>query len=73
MIPEATIIAPTEEVKAAVEDDRAWVIGVAKNEASTLAKMENPKNFGQWRVFRNGEQIGTSVNGTIGFIYKDEY
>ena len=34
LIPEATIIAPTEEVKAAVEDDRAWVIGVAKNEAS---------------------------------------
>lgn len=34
LIPEATIIAPTEEVKAAVEDDRAGVIGVAKNEAS---------------------------------------
>lgn len=73
LIPEATIIAPTEEVKAAVEDDRAWVIGVAKNEASTLDEMKKPENFGQWRVFRNGEQIGTSVNGTIGFIYKEEY
>ena len=73
LIPEATIIAPTEEVKAAGEDDRARVIGVAKNEASTLAEMKKPENFGQWRVFKNGEQIGTSVNGTIGFIYKEEY
>ena len=73
LIPEATIIAPTEEIKAAEEYERAWIIGVAKNEASTLDEMKKPENFGQWRVFRNGEQVATSLNGKIDFIYKSEY
>lgn len=72
LIPEATIIAPTEEVKAADYEGRAYITGVAKKEATTLADTKKPENAGQWKAFRNGEVIGTSNKGNVDYIYKDE-
>lgn len=73
LIPEATIVAPTEEVKAAGIGEEARVIGVAKSEATTLGETKKPEYAGQWKAFRNGEQISTSENGKVNYIYRDEF
>lgn len=73
LIPEATIVAPTEEVKAAGIGEEARVTGVAKSEATTLGETKKPEYAGQWKAFRNGEQISTSENGKVNYIYRDEF
>lgn len=73
LIPEATIVAPTEEVKAAGIGKEARVTGVAKNEATTLGETKKPEYAGQWKAFRNGEQISISENGNVNYIYRDEF
>ena len=72
LLPEAIIIAPTEEVKAAGSGDYARIIGVAKSEAATLGDAKDPKCSGVWNAYQNGELIGNSANGQINYIYKDK-
>jgi RHS repeat-associated protein len=72
LLPEAIIIAPTEEVKAAGSGDDARIIGVAKSEAATLGDAKDPKCSGVWNAYQNGELIGNSANGQINYIYKDK-
>lgn len=72
LLPEATIVAPTEEAKAAEDGGRAYVTGVAKKDAATLGDAKKPENAGQWNAYRNGELIGHSANGNVNYIYKDD-
>ena len=72
LLPEATIVAPTEEAKAAEYGGRAYVTGVAKKDAATLEDAKKPENAGQWNAYRNGELIGHSANGNVDYIYKDD-
>lgn len=72
LLPEATIVAPTEEAKAAEYGSRAYVTGVAKKDAATLGDAKKPENAGQWNAYRNGELIGHSANGNVNYIYKDD-
>jgi len=72
LLPEATIVAPTEEAKAAEDGGRAYVTGVAKKDAATLGDAKKPENAGQWNAYRNGELIGDSANGNVNYIYKDD-
>ena len=58
LLPETTIIAPTEEVKAAGSGKEARITGVAKSEATTLRETKTPENVGQWNAYRNGDLIG---------------
>ena len=75
LLPEVTIIAPTEEVKAGKYGIVTQIIGVAKQEAENAAQCMDPNYSGQWRMFKGGVQIGisdaTKINEYIKYIYRD--
>ena len=77
LLPEVTIIAPMEEVKAGNNGVAPQIIGVAKQDAENAAQCMDPSYSGQWRVFRRGEQIGlsdaTNTNEYIRYIYQDNF
>ena len=70
LLPDATIVAPTEDVKAFSQGEITTIGGSAKQGVQTVKDIGNPKYSGQWRYFRNGELIGTSTDGYMYHIQK---
>ena len=73
LLPEVTIVAPTEEVKAVGIDNTARLDGVAQSEAVTMEDVRTSECSGNWNVYRNGELKSTSKDGNPEFIYKENF
>ena len=68
LLPNVTIVAPTEEVKAVGQGKESTIIGVYKSEAKNLLDFKNIEYQGEWKSYKNGEVIGTSDNPKIKVI-----
>ena len=73
LLPEVTIVAPTEEVKAVGTDNNARLDGVAQNEAVTMEDVRTSECAGNWTVYRNGKLESTSEDGRPKFIYNETF
>lgn len=72
-LPEATIVAPTEEVKASTQGNASVILGTYVESANNMADLKNKENQGVWRVFRGGEEIASSSSPTINYVYQDNF
>ena len=73
LLPEVTIVAPTEEVKAVGTDINARLDGVAQREAVTMEDVRTSECAGNWNVYRNGKLESTSEDGRPKFIYNETF
>lgn len=73
LLPEVTIVAPTEEVKAVGTDINARLDGVAQREAVTMEDVRTSECAGNWNVYRNGKLESTSEDGRPTFIYNETF
>ena len=73
LLPEVTIVAPTEEVKAVGTDINARLDGVAQREAVTMGDVRTSECAGNWNVYRNGKLESTSEDGCPKFIYNETF
>ncbi|MBO4690516.1 MAG: hypothetical protein J5621_06540, partial [Paludibacteraceae bacterium] len=69
LLPEATILAPTEMLKAGSDGKVKQILGVAVEEAKTIKKIFSPEYSGCWNAYRNGELQGSSPSGLPTPIY----
>ena len=69
LIPEATIIAPTKDVKTVSDGIVTTILGVADSEAITKEEILGPECSGQWNTYKNGELINTSNDGGLYNLY----
>jgi len=70
LLPDATIMAPTEEIRAFGQGEITSIGGSGKSGAQTMKELGDPKYAGQWRYYKAGELIGTSKNGYMYNIFK---
>lgn len=69
LLPETTIIAPTEIVRNFTINDQTKIEGTS--ESDIREDIRDSSCFGRWNTYKNGELINTSPNGYIRYVYID--
>jgi len=72
LIPEVIVMAPTEEIRTFGQGDVTTIGGSGKSGAQTVKELGKPEYSGQWRYYKNGELTGTSKDGYMYQIYKQQ-
>ena len=72
LIPDVTVMAPTEEIRAFGQGDLTAIGGSGKSGAKTVKELGDPKYSGQWNYYKNGALIDTSKDGYMYQIYRQQ-
>lgn len=69
LLPETTIIAPTELVVNSALNEESIIYGTA--ETYYLPDVKDHSCWGKWKTYKNGLLINTSPNGNIRYVYTE--
>ena len=75
LLPEVSVIAPNEEVKAVTygEPPTSIIYGVYKKDATTSQNLKDENSYGgQWIEFKGGNKLSQSEGASIKYVYKNE-
>ena len=75
LLPEVSVIAPNEEVKAVTygEPPTSIIYGVYKKDAKTSQNLKDENSYGgQWIEFKGGNKVSQSIGASIKYVYKNE-
>ena len=75
LLPEVSVIAPNEEVKAVTygESLTSIIYGVYKKDAKTSQNLKDENSYGgQWIEFKGGNKVSQSAGASIKYVYKNE-
>ena len=70
LLPDVTIVAPTEEVRNFTLDGNSRIVGTS--ETDYMPDVQDPSCFGKWNTYREGQLKNTSPNGSIRYVYIED-